>query len=161
MALVLKADVGAVDANTYITKANATIYFESHMESALWTAGSALQDIALVHACRQIDQLSFRGEKVTPTQALKFPTTNQTWIGERVAVTVIPEVVKQAQCEQALYLIKHEGPSRRDELRADGVTQFGMKAAGGKSIGGRRAISICPMAHSLLHPYLRKGALTV
>jgi len=104
MALVIDATSAGTSSNSYITLADAEIYFESRLNITEWTAATDDEkNRALVTATRIIDQNSFVGYRYTTTQALKFPRTGVPDYDSVVFVDgVIPEPIKDAQCEIAL-----------------------------------------------------------
>lgn len=110
--------VGADDANSYASVAEATAYLNERLNTSAWsaavTAGAGDAERALIQATRLLDREQFEGEPVKPlngtssgdTQSLKWPRyaadddAGWTWEG-----TVIPRCVKDATCELALYLL--------------------------------------------------------
>lgn len=161
MALVIDATIAGASANSYGTVAEATTYFEGHLDGATWTgATEPNRAIALVHAARQIDALRFRGEKNATTQAMMFPLGTQANLGECAVVTAIPVAVKRAQFEQSVYLLKY-GLTKRDVMRAEGVRSFSAGGVVNETLMNRHRSSICTAALEFLNPYLRKMGVLV
>lgn len=124
MAITLDATVGGASANTYVTRANATTYFEGHAFAATWAAATTgNQDIALAHATRILDRIRWAGTKASSTQALAFPreyaptlefdaikdVIAEEFVDETLvyyADDAIPTPVVRATCELALELLK-------------------------------------------------------
>jgi hypothetical protein len=102
MALVLIATPNAADANSYVTLAEATAYFEGRLPSTAWDSQSAFQLKALVTACRRLDREDFLGQQSTKAQALQFGRTGvETPYGDQYLASEIPKCLKDAQCELA------------------------------------------------------------
>lgn len=82
--MAIDATAGGVNANSYITVADADVYFSSRLNSSAWD-DSATQEEALLHACVILEQFQYVGIPVTdtihedglndgpPYQALKWP----------------------------------------------------------------------------------------
>jgi hypothetical protein len=109
MAVVIDATAGGTTANSYATLAEADTYFESKAYSSAWDAKTdAEKNTLLVDATRMIDYLfDFNGTitNTSPRQALKWPRTGA-YDCESILIDAdtIPDNVKYAQFEQALYL---------------------------------------------------------
>lgn len=64
----------AVAQLSYVTVAEANQYFDSRVNSSLWTATDNAEKLrSLKDATRRIDRLNFAGEKTDPSQLLQFP----------------------------------------------------------------------------------------
>lgn len=159
MALALVTTVGGASTNSYATVAEADSYLEAHSDFSDWTVlAEAVKIKHLVQAARMIDQELFHGAKVSSTQSMRFPRTTQMNVDSYTVLTAIPPAVKNAQCEQAIYLMKH-GHSRRMELRADGVKQISLGGRAGASesfVQGDLPLTLCPGALSQLSYYLSR-----
>lgn len=159
LALAIDATVAGASANSYCTVVETDAFFEGHLDGSNWSnLETAEKTLYLVHACRDIDSLSFQGFKTTTTQKLQFPRDFQTETDSYTAITAIPAKIKQAQMEHALHLIKY-GVSRRDDIRAAGV-----KVAGGGRFVAETLkqhpfsdVEIAPAAIRALNPYLRRS----
>lgn len=105
LTLIVEDGSGVENANTYISLANAEIYFESRPNKAVWTAASdGDKDIALVDAARQMDMMfDWFGSRATENQGLRFPRFGvydpDGWMYDS---NEIPTELKDAQCEIAL-----------------------------------------------------------
>lgn len=126
MALILVTTVGAVDANSYGTLAEFNLYLTTRINSSGVAALSDDQKTALlIQATRDIDALQFEGIKYntdllsdgTPCQALQFPRNYTYWTDG----TFIPQEVKNAQFEQAVFLntLQAEGQEPGDSERLE------------------------------------------
>ena len=72
--MALDATVKGTSANSYSTQADATTYFGDRLGVATWTsAASGDKDSSLVMATRFLDQMMWKGERTTTTQALSYP----------------------------------------------------------------------------------------
>lgn len=113
MAVAIVATVGSATANSFVTLAEAQTYMDGRLNGTLWdSATTDSQNRALVEAARELNTLSFVARKTTNTQALQWPRFYATdpdaalftqWF---FAATVIPQRVKDAQCELALEFLK-------------------------------------------------------
>lgn len=123
MTLTLDDTVGGASANTYVSRDDATAYFEGHPFASAWTAaGDGTKDIALVYATRILDRSKWAGNKHTTTQALAFPRSFVPTLEFDAAPdfvaefyrddtmlyydeTTIPTPLVRATCELALQLL--------------------------------------------------------
>lgn len=106
-----------VGQNTYVTTTEANEYFDGKLYADEWNrADETTKEKALKEACRRINRLAFKGEKVVEAQLLAFPRKMP--IFNRIGVigftddTGIPEEVKAAQCEEALALLRYGNNAR-------------------------------------------------
>lgn len=106
-----------VGQNTYVTITEANEYFDGKLYADEWNrADETTKEKALKEACRRINRLAFKGEKVVEAQLLAFPRKMP--IFNRIGVigftddTGIPEEVKAAQCEEALALLRYGNNAR-------------------------------------------------
>ena len=111
MALTLVATPGAANANTYLTKAEASSvggYIESRLFKTNWTSATvANRNTALVQATRIIDDwFSWQGVRANEAQALDWPRYNAydcddySFDGDE-----IPQALKDATAELAYWLL--------------------------------------------------------
>lgn len=102
MTITIDATPASADANSYITLAEASAYFEAHRFDTIWTglADDAARNQRIVEAARAIDRLPFSGSKYALAQAMEFPRAEDyLYYGAS-----IPQKVKDAQCEMIAYL---------------------------------------------------------
>ncbi len=122
MALTIDASVGGVASNSYITLANAEIYFEKRLNADNWDAASAEnKNKALANATIRIDHEDFLGLKtdVTSPQALKWPRVGMLDIDMlSILSTILPKELTEATCEMALALLTSDLQSE------NALTQF-------------------------------------
>ena len=149
--MALVATVGAANADSYITLAEADAYLAARFGAEAWEAlGDELKEKALKQATRELDRHRFRSSKATTVQALQFPRWDQ-----EEALTELPPCVKDACAEQALSLVVNSatgGRSERQKLRADGVQAWAVgDASETLGPGGGGSLSpLCSDARALL-----------
>lgn len=94
--MAIDSTVSGASANSYVSSSEADSYFEQNPFGQNWAGNEA----NLLYATVLLESLvSWKYEKSTTTQRLRFPV-----VINGVAQTVIPESIKQAQMEMALYL---------------------------------------------------------
>jgi hypothetical protein len=114
----LIATVGGSTANSYVTVADCTTYLNARLNVSAWTdavtAATGDPERALIAATKRLDEERWVGDPVNAltgttddtTQALQWPrygAIDQN--GWEYLSTVIPQPVKDATCELALYLL--------------------------------------------------------
>ncbi len=124
MAVTIDATAGGADANSYITLAEANAFVEAMISSSdvsKWTTGNDdSRNRALTAAAQRLDRERFLGARATDTQALQWPRTGvrkpDTYVNtyatgfpfrisdDYFTDTEIPDQVKRAQIEMAVYL---------------------------------------------------------
>lgn len=127
MAFTFDPSVGTATSNSYVSVADADDYFAAHLDGTdYWTPLSTTQKQAvLVQATNRIDRERFGGQKTHygiqrlqwPRNAIVdrnyqadstyAPTFENTGFYYRDPLS-IPMELKQATCEQALYLLKYK-----------------------------------------------------
>jgi hypothetical protein len=158
MAWVFSAEVGASDANSYLTTSAATDLLGPCFNTSAWDdATSDDQEKALAQASRDIDAgHRFRGVKYYGTlQALEWPRTCQ-----EEDPTTIPADIRIACALQALWVLQNSSTGGRDErqtLRAAGVAEFTIgnlheRFTGGQPVGAQ----ICPEAVRYLSLWIER-----
>ena len=100
--MALNATVGASDANSYVTVAEANAYFRHRLHSEDWDDADA-PDSALVTASRMLDwYVKWKGWRSSTTQAMLWPRTEVLRRdGTSVDDDIIPPEVKTATYELA------------------------------------------------------------
>ena len=92
----LKAVAGAVDANAYATRDQATVILEGRA-SAWASATDAKRDAALMEATAELEaRFTWRGAKASSTQNLSFPRSGLERDGVAVASNTIPQELERA-----------------------------------------------------------------
>jgi len=101
-----------VGTNSFVTLTEANEYYDGKLYADEWHgADDITKEKALKEACRRINRLAFKGEKADESQLLAFPRKmpffNRIGVIGFTTDTGIPEAVKQAQCEEALALLRY------------------------------------------------------
>ena len=124
MAVTIDATAGGASANSYITLTEANTFVEAMISSSdvsKWTTGNDdSRNRALAAAAQRLDRERFLGARATDTQALQWPRTGvrkpDTYVNtfstgfpfriseDYFTDTEIPDQVKRAQIEMAVYL---------------------------------------------------------
>jgi hypothetical protein len=124
MAVTIDATAGGADANSYMTLSEADTFVEAMISSSdvsKWTTGNDdSRNRALTAAAQRLDRERFLGARATDTQALQWPRTGvrkpDTYVNtyatgfpfrisdDYFTDTEIPDQVKRAQIEMAVYL---------------------------------------------------------
>lgn len=126
MAVTIVETVGASNANSFVSVAEATAYLEGRLNSSAWSGASAAdQAAALVEATRELSARPWCGSRVTTTQALAWP---RQWAPDPdapgatyYAATIIPQRVKDATCELALEFLRAGTTDAAGALKDDGI----------------------------------------
>lgn len=115
MALVLDSTPLSPTQNTYVSAAEMEEYVQDRVVDAdvqtSWAVLSANQKATyLVNASRALDTgVSWIGDQYSRDQLLKWPRVNG-WIeGFLLDVTTVPERIKEATCEMALWSLSNGG----------------------------------------------------
>lgn len=142
--MALDTTVGGADAQSYVDTEYADDYFALTSRASAWAAITGAEGY-LFDAMPYIETLNFMGSRATVAQALEFPristyecqpgtsagaAASGAWTDKRGRVwssDEIPEPVKQAQCEVALWLyqsgIAASTSARRvKQFTADGLS---------------------------------------
>jgi hypothetical protein len=144
-----------VGTNSYVTVAEAAAYFTLRLDSAEWTeATDADKDAALAMACKAIDRLPWAGYKYQPDyQVLAFPRVAAFADGDSwTMLGVVRQQVRDAQCEEALAILRHQADTRLELMRI-GLTGAMIDGASEqyKSDAGQGLLSV--QAKELLRPW--------
>lgn len=131
MAAEINATVGAADANSYLTLAEAQDYADSDMNAADWYAATTDQRTrALITATRNLDLVGFVGTRSTTTQALAWPRTGYTTTEKTYGADEIPDEIKRATWELANSLVRDlviAGQSAGSASLIPGIPNSGLK----------------------------------
>lgn len=103
----------SASANSYISVADASTYFDDKLSATAWREASEDDKTrALLQAAARMNDLNWHGTRTTSTQALAWPRADVTvrdstyWFypvsGQVFDPEVVPDIVKDAQCELAL-----------------------------------------------------------
>ncbi len=117
MSVTLIATVGSASANTYATEDEAATYFASRLGGEKWPGEDVeKRGQALLTAMRLLERMPFIGQRADTTQYLEWPRIPvrprergcnglEDQRGRQWAATVIPQPIKDAQCEIAYAMI--------------------------------------------------------
>ncbi|MFA5092029.1 MAG: DnaT-like ssDNA-binding protein [Candidatus Paceibacterota bacterium] len=170
--LALVDTVGAEDANTYISVEDATAYFAYRLNCTEWTAASNdLKCQALFMACKIIDRLNFKYQRANPLyaesqelQALAFPRSGAPMhdrhvmyvLTDGVVEYIIPQDIKDAQCEQALALLKKSSVSalKKEGIASQSIGDVSITFAGDVSLETPQSRSLCSDAMAILRTWI-------
>jgi hypothetical protein len=158
MPLTLDATVGGEEANSYVTLAEAEVYFASRVD-AEWPADADAQARALLTAAVQLERVTFRGYLTSTAQALSWPRSGLRDRGGRhIPSDAIPAAVKRAQMEEALALA---AGGALDDL---GLDAFETAQVGPLSVKLRSGVSsagLSTLARRELAPFVLGGGHTI
>lgn len=162
---------------SYITPEWADDYFAYDMNATAWIeeADIDIKKKALVMATREIDSHCFRGVKQDPNQPLQFPRLHDRSYqiltdiqlikyADRLGdhVTNVPDAIRKAVCEQALYILQqHKAPSMDTQdmakLKANGVSSY---AIGDVSVSFNSTPvtpePLCNKAYGYISPFIKR-----
>lgn len=117
--MTLIATAGSPTANSYLTLAEADVYFANRLNSDAWD-DSPNQDMALIEATFRLDQYDYLGittdeylETPEPTQALKWPRVlnDDGDLIRNYSSLAVPLPIKYATAELALSLLSSSSES--------------------------------------------------
>jgi hypothetical protein len=115
-----------VGTDSYISVADANAYFDKRLNADKWAAASDDNKAkALIMAQIEMSFLRWYGDKSESTQALDWPRSGFSEIEE----DEIPQLVKSAQCEFALALLKEDltngsADAHISQSSVDGIGSF-------------------------------------
>lgn len=146
----------AIGTNSYVTLTEANAYFADRLHTAKWdSALVANQEKALKEACRRVNRLTFKGQKLSETQLLAFPRMmpqfNRIGVIGFTTDSGVPEAVRAAQCEEALALLRF-GDSARARAQEQSVVSVKFGDVTEEYRASLKLLS--PEALELLKPYL-------
>jgi hypothetical protein len=151
--MTLKTNLSAVDADSYVTLAEAKEYLADNAEFMALADGA--METLLKKATMQIDSMRFFGEKATYNQALAFPRTLTDAYGQPYSQDAIPSKVKMATCEQAAHIL--DGTStKRMQMQEDGVRSASIGDVSESYAGKVAEISISVTAKGLLKGFVSR-----
>lgn len=130
---------------SYCTIEYADEYFSDRLHAESWGQAYEIEkEKALKQATKTIDRQLLRGRKTNRDQTLAFP---------RYPDTEVPEIVKEACCEEALALLER-GNSQRRKLQQEGVQSFSLGNMSETYIAGAGKGLLSQEAKELLRPWL-------
>ena len=130
---------------SYCTIEYADEYFSDRLHAESWGQAYEIEkEKALKQATKTIDRQLLRGRKTNRDQTLAFP---------RYPDTEVPEIVKEACCEEALALLER-GNSQRRKLQQEGVQSFALGNMSETYVAGDGRGLLSQEAKELLRPWL-------
>ena len=161
--MAIDATVGGASSNSYVTLEEANTYLGERLHADAWASASdSDKEKALLTACRYLEQLRYwdgnRPAFTDPRQRLTFPRVTDT---DAAGAFVIPQPVKDAQCEEALALLARGAEQeRRRTLQASGVKSFAVDGLSESyESGADRQVLLSAEARSLLAGYISKAGV--
>jgi len=135
---------------SYLTEAEAQVYFDQRMGTEPWDdADSTHRTKALAHATNIIDRLNYSGQKAVATQENQFP---------RCTDTVVPKDIKNATSEIALALLDGVSPEiEYENLFMTSQAYGSLRSTFDRSVQAPHLLAGIPSftAWTYLRPYLR------
>lgn len=123
-----------VGKNSWISEEDANIYLEDRLDASEYWASGVEKDKALITAYRQLNGCGY----------FEFPSTSS-------------QVMKDAQCEQALFLLIHQKDiDKRKGLQAQGVVSAGIVKEG-YDRDMLMKVPIAPIVTQMLEDYSAEG----
>ncbi len=125
--MALNATLGASDANSYVTLAEAEIYFADRMHASAWEAlTDEVKSSLLISSSQMLDwYIKWKGTKVIVAQSMQWPRTGAIRPdGTEIDDGVLPPEVKTATYEQAFANID------ADRMEDDPLAGIGQLRAG-------------------------------
>jgi len=95
--------------NSYCSTEFANSYFQTRLYDESWDL-EPNPSIALIQACKLMEtRVKWKGAKASKTQTLQWPRTGLIDLyQDAVSNDEIPDIVKEVQCELALYIIDND-----------------------------------------------------
>jgi len=109
--MAIDAEVGGVSANSYVSIADADLFFETRSYASAWTSASdENKEATLVQATRVVNiSYYFLGSISSQTQALRWPRSSvYDQDGRLYADDALPKPLKDAVCDFALYILQSD-----------------------------------------------------
>jgi hypothetical protein len=122
--------------NSYVTVAEAELYFENRLDSDAWISATLKQQQqALTTATELIDGMTWLGQTLTVSQALAFPRTGTYFdprSGTEVSLGTVPTRIIVATFLLALHLVGNPGilsaSGSVKDLKLDSINLVNIKA---------------------------------
>lgn len=151
---------GAVDANSYISEADADLYFADRLHAVAWTAANlATKEAVLKWATRILDWQEWLGSRASLAQYLRWPRSGVLNIDHdaELDLAAIPRFLEEATCELAILLIESDitatpGTAGISEIK---VSDIELKLDLVHNRPGMLPLSV----QELIGPYLEAGSI--
>ena len=170
---ILEATPGADDANSYVDAEEADAYFATRLNVDAWDdAETDEKEKALIMAARMIDRLTFKYVRanaliengVAVIQALAFPRIGSKQNESHILYddegeVIIPQPIKDAQCEQALFILQNPSSGDLYTLRQQGIASQSIGDAsitfdrGAAQAATPQAANLCIEAQAILQTW--------
>ena len=141
----------------YVTVEEAVEYLGHRLGGKDWlNADDDSKEQSLIMATQNIDNTQFIGQYAVEDQEHAFP--RMIWsnaAGAYVTQTDVPQSVKDACCEEALFLIKYAN-NERITLQALGVTRASREGVAEEYVKVERTV-LSPQARAFLRKYMVGG----
>ncbi len=143
--------------SAYVTVSEAMSYLGHRLGGRDWTkTDDDNKEQSLLMATQNIDNTQFIGQYAVSGQEHAFP--RMIWsetTGEYITQSVVPQIVKDACCEEALFLVKY-GNNERITMQALGVRRASREGVAEEYVKIERTI-LSPQARALLRKYMVGG----
>ena len=183
--MALTCTPGGASDNSYVTLAQADAYYDDTLRSAAWEAfGDMTKSTALIQATADIERLGGAkaddlsparalfvgspyattedsGGTIITSQALHFPRTSDV---DANGAVFIPQALRDAVCEQALWLLEQDAnPPLLDRaaLQAAGITSVSVDGLSESYRATGVPRGIAPRAWMLVRQYIIQTAKMV
>ena len=161
--MALIATLGASDANSYVTLAEAEIYFADRMHASAWAAlTDEVKSALLISSSRMLDwHIKWKGSKTAQTQSMSWPRTGAIRSdGTEIDSDALPQEVKTAVYEQAFSNIVSDRTTE-DPLAGIGQLQAGplMIKAGPEKPNQTNAKPLPSHVYSILKDLYQSGGV--
>lgn len=138
-----------VGTDSYVTLVEAAVYLGRRLRTTPWdSADTATREKALKHATLCIEALPWTGAKTTSAQLLAFPRNGE---------TAVPQAIKDAECELALWLLTFDAEALAHLAHA-GVTRHGVGPVQLDLARAGSVHSLPPIVQSLIGDRVALGA---
>jgi hypothetical protein len=136
---MLIPDVGSSTANSYISVAEADVFFANTVGNSAWPSSGSNKEAALIEASRILDsQFKWNGFIANNDQALRWPRTDvYDADGRLLSAVSIPKLVKDATCNLAYFLLQNGGLNQsQSDLKGLKLGPIDLKFVEGQSVIG-------------------------
>lgn len=165
--MALTSTVCGTTSDSYVSLEEADTYFENHYVIEKGRRWAELTDPQQEHllrvACQVIETLPFedRAEyRQVYNQALQIPRN----VDYVEGAYVIPQAFKDAQCEQAIYLLTLDESAMTAQMQGvweESVQAGPVKVGNVFSGGGMAASMVAPLTFQILRPFIRRGSAQI
>ena len=156
MALIVETGAIIAGAESYVSAADATTYHSNRGNTA-WTGTDAVKEAALIRAAAHLDGYycnRFKGLKVNPkSQPMQWPRNYVLIDGQAIDSDVIPQRIKDAQCELALIALSADlAPAVSAGIKREKVDVLETEYFAGAPVGTTVYTAVNNLLSDLLKP---------